>query len=55
MFEDDEEPDYKTPLEKWEEEHNTGQSAGTCPKCGSRIFQSTHADSCMCGEQDFAY
>jgi hypothetical protein len=49
----DEEEDYKTPLEKWNEMSN--QSCGTCPKCGSKIYQSTYADCCMCGEQDYSY
>ena len=44
-----------TPTEEWERENSTGQSAGTCPVCGSLIFQSTYADFCMCGEQDQSY
>jgi ribosomal protein S27AE len=56
MDEDEWEDDkFLSPKEQWEKEHDTGTSAGTCPNCGSKIFQSTYTDSCMCGEQDFAY
>jgi hypothetical protein len=47
------EPSWKT--KKWESEHSTGQSAGVCKNCGSKIFQSTYTDFCMCGENDTAY
>lgn len=46
---------FLTPKEKWEKEHDTKTSAGTCPNCGSKIFQSTFTDSCMCGQQDNSY
>lgn len=56
MDEDEWEDDrFLSPKEKWEKEHDTGTSAGICPNCGSKIFQSTYTDSCMCGEQDFVY
>jgi hypothetical protein len=42
-------------VDSWDEENSTGQSAGTCPDCGSKIWQSTYADYCMCGNQDYAY
>ena len=54
-MEDEEDYEYKTPLEKWNENNSTGQSCGTCPNCGSTIYQSTYADFCMCGEQDYSY
>lgn len=55
--EEDYEPEtrYQSEMERWNAENNTGQSAGTCPNCGSKIYQSTYADFCMCGEQDFSY
>lgn len=42
-------------IEEWEEENNTGQSCGVCPKCGSTIYQATYVDFCMCGAQDQVY
>lgn len=56
-FDDDDDSKYKyeSPKEKWEREHDTGMHAGICPRCGSKIFQSTYADSCMCGESDYSY
>ncbi len=42
-------------IKQWEKENNTGMSGGRCPYCGSKIMQSTYADSCMCGASDFAY
>lgn len=48
-----EEEKYKTPLEEWNEKSN--QSCGICPKCGSKIYQSTYTDYCLCGEQDYSY
>ena len=51
----DDEPSDETELEKWNKENSIGQAAGICPKCGSIIFQSTYADFCMCGEQDYSY
>lgn len=52
---EDEEDENLTPLEQWERDNNTGMSAGICPNCGSKIFQSTYADFCKCGEQDYSY
>lgn len=40
---------------EWEEENKTSQTAGTCPNCGSTIYQTTYTDSCRCGEQDTSY
>lgn len=47
--------EFDSEVEKWNNENSTGQSAGTCPKCGSIIYQTTYVDFCMCGEQDYAY
>jgi len=60
MFTDYEDDDYepvdnRSELEKWNDENNTGQIAGFCQNCGSRIYQSTYSDFCKCGEQDFSY
>ena len=52
MNEDDE---IKTEVKEWNENNSTGQSCGTCSNCGSKIYQSTYADFCMCGEQDTSY
>jgi uncharacterized Zn finger protein (UPF0148 family) len=30
-------------------------TAGTCPRCGSPIYQSTYNDWCECGESDQSY
>lgn len=57
-FEDEEyeqEEKFESDVDRWNRENNTGQSAGTCPNCGSKIYQSTYADFCKCGEQDFSY
>ena len=53
--EEDYEPEYESEVDRWNAENNTGLSAGTCPNCGSKIYQSTYADFCKCGEQDFSY
>ena len=53
MDEDDDK--YLTPTEQWDKDNNTGMCAGTCPNCGSKIYQSTYADFCKCGDQDQAY
>jgi len=47
--------DYKSETEKWDEENNTGMSCGTCSRCGSKIYQSTYADFCKCGDSDQGY
>lgn len=47
------EEEYKNPLEEWNE--RGGQYAGICPSCGGKIYQSTYADYCFCGDQDYAY
>jgi hypothetical protein len=46
---------YESDLDRWNRENNTGYSCGTCPSCGSIIYQSTYADFCKCGEQDYGY
>ena len=46
---------YESELDRWNRENNTGYSCGTCPSCGSIIYQSTYADFCKCGEQDYGY
>lgn len=45
--------DYET--QEWDKENNTGMSCGTCPRCGSKIYQSTYADFCKCGDSDQGY
>jgi hypothetical protein len=52
---EDEDYKYESDTEIWDRENNTGTSAGLCPNCGSKIYQSTYADFCKCGEQDFSY
>jgi hypothetical protein len=39
----------------WNDRNDTGMSCGICPTCGSKVYQSTFADFCKCGEQDFSY
>lgn len=46
---------FESETDKWNSENSTGQSCGVCPNCGSKIYQSTYADYCMCGEQDQSY
>lgn len=41
--------------EEWEQENDTGMSAGVCKVCGSKIFQSTYSDFCKCGASDQDY
>lgn len=53
MEDEEEDYEYKSPLEEWNE--ISSQSCGTCPSCGSKIYQSTYTDYCMCAEQDYAY
>jgi len=58
MEEDEEEIDdypFESEVDKWNRENNTGMSSGVCPNCGSKIYQSTYADFCKCGEQDQGY
>ena len=52
---DDENDSIESSKEQWEREHDTGMQAGVCPNCGSKIFQSTYTDNCMCGESDYCY
>jgi len=57
--EDEDEKDYKPKkdlaTQEWDKEHDTGMSCGTCPRCGSKIYQSTYADFCKCGDSDQGY
>jgi hypothetical protein len=50
-----EEYKYESKIDKWNRENNTSLSCGTCPRCGSKIYQTTYTDFCECGEQDYAY
>lgn len=55
-YEDNRVPPEPTPkVKEWEENKSTGQHAGVCKNCGSKIFQSTFSDYCMCGENDQSY
>ncbi len=47
--------ELKPEIKDWEIKNNTGMSCGTCPNCGSTIYQSTYADFCMCGDSDAGY
>lgn len=48
-------PVYTSLVAKWNAENDTGYSCGTCPTCGSKIYQCTYADFCSCGEQFQSY
>ena len=36
-----EEYKYESKIDKWNRENNTDLSCGTCPRCGSKIYQTT--------------
>ena len=46
---------FESEVDEWNNENSTSQSCGTCSTCGSKIYQSTYTDFCMCGEQDYSY
>lgn len=50
-----EDGEYESEVDEWNDKNSTGQSCGICSSCGSNIYQSTYADYCKCGEQDYAY
>jgi hypothetical protein len=54
-YEEEDKYPYETETEKWNRENNTGMNCGTCPRCGSKIYQSTYADFCKCGDSDQGY
>ena len=55
MEENEESNEFESDVDRWNRENCTGYECGVCPNCGGKIYQSTYADFCKCGEQDYSY